>query len=137
MPKSRAQISMEFLVVLLATIAILIVFMPVFSKLQKSVLLAIDVYNASSSLQEFKTNVSILDSLEKGSSFVFELKFISDVDFKCNDKKAEFFLKNSLQTKTLSLDLDLDCNDFSDTISKKTRYLVSKATQNDLNINPI
>jgi len=132
----KAQISMEFLVILLATVAILVMFMPIFSKLQKSVLFAIDVYNASSSLRELKTNVAILNSLDIGSSFVFELSFINVVDFKCNNKKAEFFLKNSLQTKNLSIDLDLDC-DFVSTISKRIRFLVSKSDQNRLNISPM
>ena len=137
MLKEKAQISMEFLVVLLTTVAILLVFMPVFSRLQKSVLFAIDVYNASSSLRELKTNVAILNSLGVGSSFVWELDFINSVEFKCSNKKAEFFLTNSLQTKSLFLDLDLLCNDFFDRISEKKRYLVSKTTQNNLNIAPI
>jgi uncharacterized protein (UPF0333 family) len=130
--KKKGQISLEFLVVLVAMIAILIVFMPVFSKLQKSVLLALDVYNASSKLNEFKTNVSMLNTLEQGSSFVFEYRFINNVQFQCKNNIVKFILANSVQSKEISLDLALNCD--YDQNAKINKLLIEKYLQTDINI---
>jgi len=129
----KAQISLEFLVILVAMIAILIVFLPVFSKLEKGVLLTLDVYNASKYLTEFQSNVSMLNTLEIGSSTLFEIQFIYPSEFLCNNKQITIILGNELKTKELSKDLVLNC-DFSFKIDKKVRFLLSKASQYDLNI---
>lgn len=133
--KKKGQISLEFLVVLVAMIAILIVFMPVFSKLQKSVLLALDVYSASSKLNEFKTNVSMLNTLETGSSFIFEYKFINGVQFECKDDTVKFILANSVQAKELYLDIILNCD--YDKNAKINRLLIEKSSQTDINISAL
>jgi uncharacterized protein (UPF0333 family) len=131
--QKKAQISLEFLVILIAMIAILIVFLPVFSKLEKSVLLTLDVYNASKYLNEFKSNVSMLNTLEIDSSFIFELNFIYDVYFYCQNKQLKLILGNEIKSKALITDLALNC-DYSSNIIKKTVIFVKKNSQNDLNI---
>jgi len=128
----KGQISLEFLVLLVAMIAILIVFMPVFGKLQKSVLFALDVYSASSKLNEFKSNVSMLNTLDMGSSFEFDYKFINSVKFECKNNKVNFIISNSDLNKALSLDLSLNCDFDLDT--KQTRLFIEKSLQTDINI---
>jgi len=130
---NKAQISLEFLVILVAMIAILIVFLPVFSKLEKSVLLTLDVYNASKYLTEFQSNVSMLNTLEIGSSTLFEMQFIYPADFSCQNNLIKLVLGNEIKTKELSKELALNC-DFAFKIDKKASILLSKASQYDLNI---
>jgi len=136
MKTKKGQISLEFLVVLFAMIAILLVFMPVFSKLYKSVLLAVDVYNASNSLQEFKTNVSMLNTLEGGSSFVLELNFVNSVNFSCKDNIVQFIIDGAIRIKSLNIQIALNC-DFESGLIKKSSYLITKISTNDLNISLI
>lgn len=130
---NKAQISLEFLVILVAMIAILIVFLPVFSKLEKSVLLTLDVYNASKYLNEFKADVSMLNTLETGSSFVFNIKFIYSAKFSCEENILKFVLGNDVKSKVLSTELAMNC-DFSYDIKKNANFLVTKESSNDLNI---
>lgn len=129
----KGQISLEFLIVLFVMIAILLIFMPVFSKLQGSLLLALDVYNASKSLQEFQTNVSMLNTLENGSSFTFEQNYIFDANFNCDNNVLTIGLANNYQSKSLSKELALNCN-FLTIIDKKVVLLITKQSQYDLNI---
>lgn len=133
MPK--AQISMEFLIVLFIMILILLIFMPVFSKLQHSVLLAVDTYNAVKSINDFKANVSILNTLEQGSSFVFIQNYINPVVFKCESSAINLDINSKYLHKELSCKIALNC-DFSYKIDKKTSFLVKKDT-NILNISAI
>ena len=130
---SKGQISLEFLVVLFAMLAILLVFMPVFSKLYSAVLLAVDTYNASNSLQELKTNVSMLSTLEQGSSFTFDLKFIHNVDFICQNRTMEFDIYSNLKTKKLSSKIQLNCN-FHFNLKGKETFMANKISTKDLNI---
>lgn len=129
----NAQMSLEFLVILVAMIGILIVFMPVFTKLIKSIDLAIDVYKASQYLNEFKTNVSTLNTLEEGSSFVAEFGFVNPVDLECKNKHFKITVGSTFKPQVLNTALDLDCN-FSFKNTKKLSLLVTKKTPSDLYI---
>ena len=130
---NKGQISLEFLVVLFAMIAILVIFMPVFAKLFNSSLLMIDVYNASKKIHEFRANVSLLNTLENNSSFDMSFDFLYPVTLECNDKKVKFIISSNTLQKELFLPLDLDCN-FSENVNNKT-ILVKKNKKLNITIN--
>ncbi len=134
----KAQISMEFLVILLATVVILLVFMPVFSKLEKSTLFAVDVYNASNSLSDLKTGVLLLDTLAEGSTFEIDFSFVKPVHFSCFGNLAEIDIStkidvnNDAKTKTLDENLALSCNPDFDEEVKSENYLVRKINAKEI-----
>jgi hypothetical protein len=127
---NKGQISLEFLVVLFAMIAILVIFMPVFAKLFNSSLLMIDVYNCSKKIHEFRANVSLLNTLENESSFEMFFDFLYPVILECKNKEVRFIISANTLEKELFLPLDLDC-DFSEIVNNKN-ILVKK--NDDLNI---
>lgn len=125
----KAQLSMEFLVILLATVVILLVFMPVFTKLEKSTLFAVDVYNASNVLSDLKTGVLLLDTLAEGSTFEIDFGFVKPVQFSCSGNVAKIEISNDInsetKTKTLETELALNCDGFDKQV-KSENYLVRK-----------
>lgn len=128
----KAQISLEFLVVLFAMIAILVIFMPVFAKLFNSSLLMIDVYNVSKNIHEFQANVSLLNTLENNSSFEMAFDFLYPVILECKNKEIKFIISANTLEKELFLPLDLDC-DFSEIVNNKT-ILVKKNDLLEINL---
>lgn len=127
---NKGQISLEFLVVLFAMIAMLVIFMPVFAKLFNSSLLMIDVYNVSKKIHEFRANVSLLNTLEDNSSFEMSFDFLYPVTLECKNKEIKFRIMANTLEKELFLPIDLDC-DFSEIVNNKT-ILIKK--NEDLNI---
>ncbi len=123
----KGQISLEFLIVVLAMVSILIIFMPVFVKLMNALLLTIDTYNASKYLQEFQTNVNTLNTLDSGSSFKFELDFIKTAKLICHNNIIKIEL-NHKNNKILERELSLNC-DFDLEINKKISFLITKSEE--------
>lgn len=119
---------MEFLVILLATVVILLVFMPVFTKLEKSTLFAVDVYNASNSLSDLKTGVLLLDTLAEDSTFELDFSFVKPVHFSCSGNIAKIDISTDInsETKTKSLETELALNCDFDKEVKSENYLVRK-----------
>ena len=75
----------------------------------------------------------MLNTLEVGSSFVFDLKFIYPAKFKCQNGAATINVANEVKSKDLNIDLTLNCNFVYD-LNKKTSFLIVKQSQYDLNI---
>ncbi len=128
----KAQISLEFLVVLFAMVAILVIFMPVFAKLFNSSLLMIDVYNVSKNIHEFQANVSLLNTLENNSSFEMAFDFLYPIILECKDYEVKFIISANNLEKELFLPIDLDC-DFSEIVNNKT-ILVKKNDLLEINL---
>lgn len=124
----KAQLSMEFLVILLATVVILLVFMPVFIKLEKSTLFAVDVYNASKTLSDLKTGVLLLDTLAEDSTFELDFSFVKPVHFSCSGNIAKIDISTDInsETKTKSLETKLALSCVFDKEVKAQNYLVRK-----------
>tara|TARA_Y100000310_G_C20702563_1_gene831297 strand:+ start:9429 stop:9824 length:396 start_codon:yes stop_codon:yes gene_type:complete len=75
---SKGQLSIEFLLLLVAVLAFLSVFTSAFSDLEQSSLFAIDVQNAKRFVNELNNSAKTLSLLGEGSEKYFSYKIITE-----------------------------------------------------------
>lgn len=79
----KAQVSLEYLIVLAALISVILVFMPLIIETQKAGIFALDVMKAESFSKSFANSLSEMRLLGEGTKKVFELEPLGVWEISC------------------------------------------------------
>ena len=123
MQRKNGQISLEFLMVMLAFLASLLLFLPLLNNLYNAALFRIDVENASAFLQSLEHQIDTFAIMGDGSSSQFSIAPLNRWVVSANGNTLVLTVKsNALQSeKQLSLR-------FPNNISLQTKEVESKTT---------
>ena len=106
----KGQISMEFLIILAVSIALLLMFMPIYSKVYNSIHLNVDKYVAKKNANDIITKIKILNGMENGSFFTFTVSPTTEYNLICVNKEFSLNYKEVEKPIKLSYKLPINCN---------------------------
>lgn len=81
----KAQVSLEYLIVLAALISVILVFMPLIIETQKAGIFALDIIKAESFSKSFADSISEMQFLGEGTKKVFEVEPLGIWEIECNN----------------------------------------------------
>gem|GEM_PF-4123679 len=123
--KHRGQISLEFLVVICITFALLILFMPIYTKIYDNSLLSLDYFQATKFANEFEKNTALLNTMSDDSYFIQRFDPLNKIELQCSDRNFSLMVIRKSLSKNISRVLPAEC-DGSLQIESYTEIKISK-----------
>ena len=127
--KNRGQVSLEYLIVVGAFLAMLLVFMPLLVQTHHTGLFGIDAVKAEKFTQDFKSAVDELNILGNGSRTKLTANPVDEWSLQISGNKLILTVKSTELERIKKFEVELKniANQLSKTISSKTTFLLEKS----------
>lgn len=123
----RAQVSLEYMIVLSALFSVILIFMPMLSETYDAGLFAIDVLNAKQFSNDFSNSLSELNFFSDGAKKTFEINPLNTWALKCKNKILTIKITNSKTSHEKVITCKIPDNiTFNSLISEKTKITIEK-----------
>lgn len=125
--KMRAQISLEYMIILSALFSVILVFMPMISETYDAGLFAVDVLNAKNFSNNFANSLSELNFFSDGARKTFEINPLNIWEIECKDRVLKITITNpELSNEKVISHTIPDNITCALTISEKTKITIEK-----------
>lgn len=125
---SKGQITLELLLIVAISISLIVLFLPIFTKISNFTMFTIDLYSSGKLINNIEKNYNIIDSLANGSIIKTNVNIIGKITIECNSSYLNIKLDTKGYKKEIRKDIDLICS--SIVINGYKQLAISK--QNDL-----
>lgn len=125
--KMRAQISLEYIIILSALFSVILVFMPMISETYEAGLFAIDVLNAKTFSNNFSNSLSELNFFSDGARKTFEINPLNTWEIECKNRVLKITITNPEISNEKVIHNTIPDNIICKlTISEKTKITIEK-----------
>ncbi len=125
---SKGQITLELLLIVAISISLIVLFLPIFTKISNFTMFTIDLYSSGKLINNIEKNYNIIDSLANGSIIKANVNIIGKITIECNSSYLNIKLDTKGYKKEIRKDIDLICSSIM--INGYKQLAISK--QNDL-----